>query len=64
MSARRCPNCYRDIDSGTYRVPRCSCHTNLRTCQQCQAPMNPVDRMLGPVCRLCCRANERKVTGR
>jgi hypothetical protein len=28
-------------------------------CKQCNAPMNPAEAMLGPVCGQCCRDNQR-----
>lgn len=30
-------------------------------CRQCGTPMNPAERMLGPVCGKCCRENHRRV---
>lgn len=32
-------------------------------CAQCGKPMNPVARMLGPVCGACCKANHAAATG-
>lgn len=34
------------------------------TCDQCGRPMNPGERILGPVCGRCCRRNHREVAGR
>jgi len=31
-------------------------------CAQCGAAMNPVAVLLGPVCRKCCRKNQKAVT--
>ena len=33
-------------------------------CRQCGADMNPAERMLGPVCGKCCKANHAKVVGK
>jgi hypothetical protein len=35
----------------------------VTSCEQCGAAMNPAERMLGPVCGNCCRANHRTVAG-
>lgn len=33
-------------------------------CDQCGRSMNSAERMLGPVCGKCCRANHKEVAGR
>jgi len=33
-------------------------------CTQCGKAMNPVERMLGPVCGKCCRKNHKAVAGK
>ncbi len=42
----------------------CLLGSTLQTfaCQQCGRTMNPAERMLGPVCGDCCRANHRQAT--
>lgn len=53
-----------DCLSGLY-MKRTGAHAlwNVETCTQCRAPMNPVARMLGPVCNKCCRKNHAAVNG-
>ena len=41
-----------------------ACREIRGECRQCGTPMNPAERMLGPVCGKCCRANHRAVAGR
>ena len=54
-----CESCYADVKRSrvTEAIERMS------ACAQCGAPMNPVERMLGPVCGKCCRANHKAVAG-
>jgi hypothetical protein len=37
--------------------------TPMTPCAQCGKPMNPAERMLGPVCGKCARENQKRVTG-
>ena len=46
-----CPDCGCD-----------SCECPPR-CEQCDKEMNPVSKMMGPVCLECVRENHRKATG-
>jgi hypothetical protein len=36
----------------------------MSKCKQCGKPMNPIERMLGPVCGKCCRDNHAAVAGK
>ncbi len=33
-------------------------------CTQCGKPMNPIERMIGKVCKKCCNDNRKKVFNR
>lgn len=35
----------------------------MAKCDQCGRQMNPIERMMGPVCIQCCRANHAAVVG-
>ncbi len=47
------------VKEGTMREDE----TPMTPCKQCGKPMNPVERMLGPVCGKCTRENHKRATG-